>query len=146
MRLIDAKEVAEILQVKVQRVYELTRREVLPSVRIGPRQIRYEETRLMQWIEHGGRLNAESLKRKSLPKGLSAKAGRALQAVGAEAVADATRAVKDLRCTSMNSAKLSPFASSLSALFAPARKANRDCCAQLTQHQFAISIWSNECR
>lgn len=51
MRLLDAKEVAEILQVNVQRTYELTRQGVLPSVRIGPKQIRFEETRLMQWIE-----------------------------------------------------------------------------------------------
>jgi excisionase family DNA binding protein len=71
MRLLDAKEVAEILQVNVQRVYELTRQGILPSIRIGPRQIRYEETRLMQWIEHGGRLNAEGLEAK-----LAAEEGR----------------------------------------------------------------------
>jgi excisionase family DNA binding protein len=64
MRLLDAKEVAEILQVNVQRVYELTRQGILPSIRIGPRQIRFEDTRLMQWIEHGGRLNAEGLEAK----------------------------------------------------------------------------------
>jgi excisionase family DNA binding protein len=64
MRLLDAKEVAEILQVNVQRVYELTRQGILPSIRIGPRQIRFEETRLIQWIEHGGRLNAEGLEAK----------------------------------------------------------------------------------
>jgi len=64
MRLLDAKEVAEILQVSLARVYELTRQGILPSVRIGPRQIRFEETRLMQWIEHGGKLDAESLEAK----------------------------------------------------------------------------------
>ena len=64
MRLLDAKEVAEILQVNLQRIYELTRLGVLPSVRIGPKQIRFEETRLMQWIAHGGRLNAEGLEAK----------------------------------------------------------------------------------
>ena len=47
MRLLDAKEVAAILQVSTQRVYELTRQGVLPRVRIGARQIRFEETRLM---------------------------------------------------------------------------------------------------
>lgn len=73
MRLLDAKEVAEILQVNVQRVYELTRQGILPSIRIGPRQIRFEETRLTQWIEHGGRLNAESLEAKlAAEEGLSA--------------------------------------------------------------------------
>ncbi len=64
MRLLDAKEVAEILQVNIQRVYELTRRGILPSVRIGPKQIRYEETLLKKWIEYGGRLDAESLEAK----------------------------------------------------------------------------------
>jgi len=64
MRLLAAKEVAKILQVNVQRVYELTRQGILPSIRIGPRQIRFEETRLMQWMEHGGRLNAEGLEAK----------------------------------------------------------------------------------
>lgn len=64
MRLLDAKEVAEILQVSLPRVYKLTRRGILPSVRIGPKQIRYEETRLMKWIEYGGKLNAESLEAK----------------------------------------------------------------------------------
>ena len=74
MRLLDAKEVAEILQVNVQRVYELTRQGILPSIRIGPRQIRYEETRLMQWIEHGGRLNAEGLEAKlAAEEGLGAR-------------------------------------------------------------------------
>lgn len=64
MRLLDAKEVAKILQVNVQRVYELTRQGILPSVRVGPKQIRFEEMRLMQWIEYGGRLNAEGLEAK----------------------------------------------------------------------------------
>jgi excisionase family DNA binding protein len=73
MRLLDAKEVAEILQVNVQRVYELTRQGILPSIRIGPRQNRYEETRLMQWIELGGSLNAEGLEAKlAAEKGLGA--------------------------------------------------------------------------
>ena len=51
--------------------------------------------------------------------------------VEAKAVAGATRAVKDLRCASMNSANLNPFAFSLSALFTPARKVDKICFAQL---------------
>jgi predicted DNA-binding transcriptional regulator AlpA len=42
MRLVDAKGVAAMLQVRTQRVYELTRQGILPSVRIGARQIRFE--------------------------------------------------------------------------------------------------------
>jgi excisionase family DNA binding protein len=61
MHLLNAKEVAEILQVNTQRVYELTRQGILPSLRIGARQIRFEETRLLQWIENGGGLNAIGL-------------------------------------------------------------------------------------
>ena len=61
MRLLDAKEVAEILQVNTQRVYELTRQGILPSVRIGARQIRFEEEHLLRWIENGGRIETISL-------------------------------------------------------------------------------------
>ena len=68
MRLLDAKEVAEIMQLNVQRVYELTRRGILPSLRIGPKQIRYEETRLMKWIEYGGKLKRRAWKQSSLPR------------------------------------------------------------------------------
>jgi excisionase family DNA binding protein len=57
MRLLDAKGLAEILQISKQRVYELTRQGILPSVRIGARQIRFEEERLLRWIENGGGLN-----------------------------------------------------------------------------------------
>ena len=56
MRLLEAKEVSEILQVNKQRVYELTRQGILPNVRIGERQIRFEEERLLRWIENSGRL------------------------------------------------------------------------------------------
>jgi excisionase family DNA binding protein len=60
VQLLEAKEVAKILQISTQRVYELTRQGVLPSVRIGARQIRFEETRVLQWIENGGGLDAGS--------------------------------------------------------------------------------------
>jgi predicted DNA-binding transcriptional regulator AlpA len=73
MRLLDAKEVAEILQVNVQRIYELTRLGIPPSVRIAPKQFRFEETRLMQWIEHGGKLDAKGLEAKlAVEEGLGA--------------------------------------------------------------------------
>lgn len=32
------------------RVYELTRQGILPSIRIGQRQLRFEEERLLRWI------------------------------------------------------------------------------------------------
>src|SRR5688500_5853650 len=61
MRLLNANEVAEILRVNKQRVYELTRQGILPSVRIGTWQIRFEEMRLLQWIENGGGLSATNV-------------------------------------------------------------------------------------
>jgi excisionase family DNA binding protein len=53
MRLLTAKQVAEILQVALPRVYELVREGQLPCVRMG-RQIRFHDSTLMQWIEQGG--------------------------------------------------------------------------------------------
>ena len=70
MRLLDAKEVSEILQVSVARVYDLARQGILPTVRIGARQIRFEESRLVQWIQHGGRLDAVDLDAQLAPEGL----------------------------------------------------------------------------
>lgn len=61
MRLLNTKEVAEILQISAQRVYELTRQGILPNVRIGARQIRFDEARLLQWIESGGGLKGTSV-------------------------------------------------------------------------------------
>src|ERR1041385_3253302 len=42
MKLIEAKELAVILRVNRQRVYELARRNVIPVVRIGNRQYRFD--------------------------------------------------------------------------------------------------------
>lgn len=78
-------------------------------------------------------------KRNSLPRNHLSRAARTLHAVDAEAVACTTRAVKDLRCASMSSAKLNLFASSLSALFAPARTVDKSCYSQLPNHQFVVS-------
>jgi excisionase family DNA binding protein len=53
MRLLTAKETAEILQVTLPRVYELAREGLVPSVRMG-RQIRFDEIALREWITRGG--------------------------------------------------------------------------------------------
>lgn len=53
MRLLTAKETAEFLKVTLPRVYELARTGLIPSVRMG-RQVRFHETKLMEWIERGG--------------------------------------------------------------------------------------------
>jgi excisionase family DNA binding protein len=59
-KLKTAKEVSEILQIDLQRVYELTRRKLLPSVKLGDRQYRYSETALLNWITQGGNRESEA--------------------------------------------------------------------------------------
>jgi excisionase family DNA binding protein len=53
MRLLTAKEVAPILQVTEARVYEMSRENLLPTVRMG-RQVRFDEEELRNWIKAGG--------------------------------------------------------------------------------------------
>ena len=53
MRLLTAKQVAPILQVTEARVYEMSRENLLPTVRMG-RQVRYDEEALHNWIRAGG--------------------------------------------------------------------------------------------
>ena len=53
MRLLTAKETAEILHVALPRVYEMARTGLIPCVRMG-RQIRFDEITLREWIARGG--------------------------------------------------------------------------------------------
>ncbi len=52
-RLYRVPEVARILDTSEQRVYELLRAKMLPSVRLG-RQVRVDRKALDQFIENGG--------------------------------------------------------------------------------------------
>lgn len=54
MRLITAKQASEIMGVGVPRIYELARCGVIPSVRLGAKQIRFDEDELMAWARRGG--------------------------------------------------------------------------------------------
>lgn len=45
------------MDIKLARVYELTREEKIPFVQIGERQYRYSEQALMNWIANGGNRN-----------------------------------------------------------------------------------------
>jgi len=54
MSLLTAAEVAGILRVSTARVYELVRRRMLPALKIGQRQVRFDEKTLRDWIEAGG--------------------------------------------------------------------------------------------
>lgn len=51
-----ADEVAEMLRVDRQRVYELVRRGAIPVIRVGERQYRFDAEAIRQWIERGGKL------------------------------------------------------------------------------------------
>lgn len=50
MKLLTAGEVANVLRVSTARVYELARMKSIPSITLGQRQIRFDETALCNWI------------------------------------------------------------------------------------------------
>lgn len=54
MRLIQAKRASEVLSVSLARLYELARLGIIPVVRLGPRQIRFDEDALAEWVRQGG--------------------------------------------------------------------------------------------
>lgn len=54
MRLIKAKQAAELLDLRLPRLYELTRQRLIPSVRLGEKAIRFNEAALKEFIERGG--------------------------------------------------------------------------------------------
>jgi excisionase family DNA binding protein len=53
-QILIADEVAELLRVDRQRVYELARRDAIPVIRLGERQYRFDAEAIRQWIERGG--------------------------------------------------------------------------------------------
>ena len=52
--LIKAPEAAKMLDIRLARLYELTRQRIVPAVRIGPKQLRYDLETLRAWIQKGG--------------------------------------------------------------------------------------------
>ena len=61
MRLLTAKQTAEVLQVALPRVYELAREGTIPAVHLG-RQIRFDEAKLHEWVSQGGSIPKEDEK------------------------------------------------------------------------------------
>jgi len=49
-----ADEVAKLLRVDRQRVYELARQKAIPVIRLGARQYRFDAEAIRQWMERGG--------------------------------------------------------------------------------------------
>ncbi len=57
--LMTANDVSEILQIDLQRVYSLTRKKLLPTVKLGDRQYRYSKQAIERFIENGGNRQSE---------------------------------------------------------------------------------------
>jgi excisionase family DNA binding protein len=53
-QILIADEVAEMLRVDRQRVYELARRDAIPVIRLGERQYRFDAEAINQWMKRGG--------------------------------------------------------------------------------------------
>jgi len=49
-----ADEVAQMLRVDRQRVYELVRTNAIPVIRVGERQYRFDADAIKEWINNGG--------------------------------------------------------------------------------------------
>lgn len=54
MKLITAKAASEILNIRLQRLYELVRQGLIPHVKIGLRQLRFDPDVLQAWAKNGG--------------------------------------------------------------------------------------------
>ena len=53
-KLLKVPEVAQIIDASIPRTYELLRQGIIPSVRLGQRQVRVSEQALQEWILRGG--------------------------------------------------------------------------------------------
>lgn len=49
-KLLKARQAADILNMPLASVYEMTRRGILPHARLSERMIRYDEERLQSWL------------------------------------------------------------------------------------------------
>jgi excisionase family DNA binding protein len=57
-RAVRAPVIAEMLDLSLDRVYQLARENVIPNIRIG-RQIRFDLDRVKAWMDAGGSAEAE---------------------------------------------------------------------------------------
>ena len=53
MQLLTAKETSSVLRITTQRLYEMARKGLIPSVRIGG-CVRFDQAQLQAWIRSGG--------------------------------------------------------------------------------------------
>jgi hypothetical protein len=54
MPFLTAKELSVQLRIPLARVYELSRRRLIPTVRLAERQLRYDPDALREWAARGG--------------------------------------------------------------------------------------------
>ncbi len=59
-KILVAEEVAKILRVDKQRVYELVRTKKIPTIRVGERQYRFDAGALQSWIDGGGNMEVKN--------------------------------------------------------------------------------------
>jgi hypothetical protein len=59
-KLMTAKDITEVFDIDLQRVYSLTRRNLLPTVKLGDRQYRYSRQAIERFIEGGGNQKSEN--------------------------------------------------------------------------------------
>ena len=52
-RIVGAKPIAELIDVKPARVYELAQQNLIPHIRMG-RQVRFDLDKVEAWLESGG--------------------------------------------------------------------------------------------
>jgi excisionase family DNA binding protein len=64
-----ADEVAELLRVDKQRIYELVRTQRIPVIRVGDRQYRFSRIAIAHWLEQGGNSDQASGKECSVNEG-----------------------------------------------------------------------------
>jgi excisionase family DNA binding protein len=58
-----AREVADILRVDVQRIYQMVRENDIPFILLGQRQYRFSKQAIENWLEVGG--NAKNMEVKN---------------------------------------------------------------------------------
>jgi excisionase family DNA binding protein len=58
-RLLTAEDVAELLNTTREAVYARCARGLLPHIRTGPRQIRFDPVELGRWLAHRTRISSE---------------------------------------------------------------------------------------
>ncbi len=61
MKLITAIDASELLNIRVQRLYELVRQRAIPYVKFGSRQLRFDLEELTAWVKRGGADGSEAL-------------------------------------------------------------------------------------